>query len=62
MPVCAEGENAVEGCCCEVGMVYAKLILPKKGYVPGEPVNFDITIDNKSNTTVGGFSIDLRQV
>ncbi|XP_041377026.1 arrestin domain-containing protein 17-like [Gigantopelta aegis] len=61
MPVCAEGESAVEGCCCEVGIVYAKLMLPKKGFVPGEPVDFDITIDNKSNTTVGGFSIDLRQ-
>lgn len=52
----------VESCCCAAGHVEVTLSLNKTGFVPGEPVLYDINIDNQSEKPVGTINLFLQQV
>ena len=51
-----------EGCCCDSGVVVSKFSLRKTGFVPGEPMMFEISVENKSTSSLGGLCIQLIQV
>ena len=55
-------EEVYEGCCCDSGIVNSKFSLRKTGFVPGEPMMFEISVENKSNSTLCGLCIQLMQV
>jgi len=52
----------VESCCCDAGHVDVSLSIDKTGYVPGEPVLYDIHIDNQSDKPVVAVELCLQQV
>ena len=62
MPVWGEQDESVEGCCCSVGNVQARLTLAKTGYVPGEPITYTIDIFNKCDSTIERVELELKQV
>ena len=43
-------------------MVHASLFLNKTGYVPGEPIDYTIEVNNMSDKDVIGLEFDLKQV
>lgn len=62
MPVWGEQDETVEGCCCSVGTVQARLTLAKTGYVPGEPIVYTIDVFNKCDSTIERVELDLKQL
>ncbi|XP_041375090.1 arrestin domain-containing protein 17-like [Gigantopelta aegis] len=62
MPIVAEQEQAIEGFCCSAGYVSARLQLAKTGYVPGEPLAYNIDVYNKSDNKVDKIQLELKQV
>ena len=62
MPVWGEQDESVEGCCCSVGNVQARLTLAKTGYVPGEPITYTVDIFNKCDSTIERVELELKQV
>ena len=62
MPLWGESEVAVDGCCCSAGTIHATLSLNKTGYVPGEPIEYTVEVNNRTDTTVTGLELGLRQV
>ena len=62
MPISLEKREEIEGCCCSEGSVQVKLDINKSGFVPGEPLVYDINIDNKSDNTIETIHLILEQV
>ncbi|KAJ8302419.1 hypothetical protein KUTeg_018815 [Tegillarca granosa] len=62
MPIIAEREETMQGCCCDAGKLGVSLHLNKSGYVPGEPIVYDITIHNNTDTTITSVTLTLRQI
>ncbi|KAK7113908.1 arrestin domain-containing protein 17-like [Littorina saxatilis] len=62
MPVWGEQDESVEGCCCSVGNVQARLTLNKTGFVPGEPITYTVDIFNKCDSTIERVELDLKQL
>lgn len=62
MPLWGEAEETIDGCCCTSGNVHARITINKTGYVPGEPLNYTIDINNRSDNLVTGLDLELRQV
>ncbi|CAL1532530.1 unnamed protein product [Lymnaea stagnalis] len=62
MPIWAEQEESIEGCCCSSGNIQARMTLNKTGYVPGEPLNYTVDIINNTDSDVTGLEVDLRQI
>ncbi|XP_025115959.1 arrestin domain-containing protein 17-like [Pomacea canaliculata] len=60
-PCLVTKEEVYEGCCCDSGVVISKFSLRKTGFVPGEPMMFEISIENKSTSSLCGLSIQLIQ-
>lgn len=52
----------MQSCCCDAGHVDVSLSLDRTGYVPGEPVLYDIRIDNQSDKPVNAVELCLQQV
>ncbi|KAK3085924.1 hypothetical protein FSP39_010765 [Pinctada imbricata] len=52
MPVFAEQRQSIEGCCCSAGDIEVSMGLNKTGYVPGEPILYDINITNNSDNVI----------
>lgn len=48
--------------CCLSGPISATLCLPKRGYVPGEPIRFGAEIVNLSRRKMGCVSVELKMV
>jgi len=48
--------------CCRSGPLGFLLKLPKKGYVPGEPIHFVVEINNQSTRKINGITMSLVQV
>ncbi|PVD21253.1 hypothetical protein C0Q70_19424 [Pomacea canaliculata] len=61
-PCLVTKEEVYEGCCCDSGVVISKFSLRKTGFVPGEPMMFEISIENKSTSSLCGLSIQLIQL
>ncbi|XP_059149719.1 arrestin domain-containing protein 3-like [Physella acuta] len=61
MPQHLEREQMYEGCCCDSGNVYIQLDLQKSGFVPGEPMNFTIIVNNKATSSICGVVMSLVQ-
>ncbi|XP_012936759.1 arrestin domain-containing protein 17 [Aplysia californica] len=61
MPLWGEKEATIEGCCCTSGTLHASLTLNKTGYVPGEPIDYTVEINNQSDSDVMGLELDLKQ-
>lgn len=61
-PISAQQHEEIEGCCCSEGTVTVKLDVSKSGYVPGEPIVYDIFIDNKSDNTIEHVNFELEQI
>ena len=62
MPLHMEKQQEIEGCCCNEGTVAVSVDVNKSGFVPGEPLVYDLKIDNKSDHTVGLMHLLLEQV
>ena len=62
MPVLREQTKTIESCCCTEGPIDVSFQTNKSGYVPGEPIVFDINIQNRSETPVTMLLVDLNQV
>ena len=62
VPVQGSSTREIEGCCCSEGSVDIALELNKTGYVPGEPIVYDITIGNKSENKIESVNLLLVQV
>lgn len=61
-PISAQQAQEIEGCCCNDGSVVVKMDVNKSGYVPGEPLVYDIAIDNKSSNTIEHVHFEMEQV
>ncbi|XP_053402728.1 arrestin domain-containing protein 17-like [Mercenaria mercenaria] len=61
IPVDGQVRQDIEGCCCSAGSVEASLSLNKTGYVPGEPIVYDIIIDNQSDYSINTVELILIQ-
>ncbi|GFN79188.1 arrestin domain-containing protein 3-like [Plakobranchus ocellatus] len=61
LPQNLEREEVYEGCCCDSGDVSAYLQLPKSGYVPGEPLNYNLVVYNKATSSICGLVMNLIQ-
>lgn len=61
-PCLVTKEEVYEGCCCDSGVVVCKFGLRKTGFVPGEPMMFEICVENKSTSALCGLIIQLAQV
>lgn len=46
--------------CCLSGPITANLCLPKRGYVPGEPIRFAAEVSNLSTRRMGRVSVELK--
>lgn len=46
--------------CCLSGPINANLCIPKRGYVPGEPIRFAAEISNLSTRRMGRVSVELK--
>ena len=57
-----ERQEEIEGCCCSAGTLAVTVDVNKSGFVPGEPLVYDIKIDNKSDNTIGLIHLILEQV
>ncbi|XP_005096796.1 arrestin domain-containing protein 17 [Aplysia californica] len=62
MPQNLQEEEMYEGCCCDSGTVSATLRLQKSGFVPGEPMQYDIRVNNQATSTIYGVSLFLVQL
>ncbi|XP_060556233.1 arrestin domain-containing protein 17-like [Ruditapes philippinarum] len=62
IPLDGQTRQDIEGCCCSAGSVEASLSLNKTGYVPGEPIVFDILVDNQSDYRINQVELILTQV
>ncbi|KAK6186165.1 hypothetical protein SNE40_008258 [Patella caerulea] len=60
-PIYAEQEESIAGCCCSDGSISAVLSINKKGYVPGEPLNYSIHVDNRSDKNIERMLLELKQ-
>ncbi|XP_076449352.1 arrestin domain-containing protein 17-like [Babylonia areolata] len=60
-PSLSTKEEVYEGCCCDSGVVISKFSLRKTGFVPGEPMMFEVSIENKSTSSLCGLCIQLIQ-
>lgn len=60
-PCLCTKEEVFEGCCCDSGVVVSKFSLRKTGFVPGEPMMFELSIENKSTSSICGLCIQLIQ-
>ncbi|KAH9509547.1 hypothetical protein Btru_046127 [Bulinus truncatus] len=61
LPQHLEKEQMYEGCCCDSGNVYVHLWLQKSGFVPGEPLHYDILVSNKATSSICGVVLSLFQ-
>ncbi|KAI8791189.1 arrestin domain-containing protein 3 [Biomphalaria glabrata] len=61
LPQYLEKEQTYEGCCCDSGCVYTHLWLEKSGFVPGEPLHYDILVNNKATSSICGVVLSLFQ-
>ena len=48
--------------CCASNPIIATVKLPRTGYVPGEMINFDAEIENRSNTVMKRSVVKLIMV
>ncbi|KAL3859288.1 hypothetical protein ACJMK2_009514 [Sinanodonta woodiana] len=62
VPVVLSKEENIENWCCSAGTLGVTLSLKKTGFVPGEPILYDITVENKSNSNINKVQLELRQV
>ncbi|XP_053405210.1 arrestin domain-containing protein 3-like isoform X2 [Mercenaria mercenaria] len=46
--------------CCLSGPISASLCLPKRGFVPGEPIRFAVEVSNLSSRQMGCCSVELK--
>ena len=60
-PATGSQVNTICCCCCKSDPIIAKLSLPKSGYVPGEQLIFNASIDNKSNYEMKSTSLKIIQ-
>lgn len=61
LPQNLEREEVYEGCCCDSGNVTARLQLPKCGYVPGEPLVYNLVVENQATSYICGLVMSLIQ-
>ncbi|KAL4235194.1 Arrestin (or S-antigen) [Mactra antiquata] len=61
IPIDARTSEDVEGCCTSAGTFYVELSLNKTGYVPGEPIVYDIRIDNQTDYRITDILLELVQ-
>ncbi|KAH3771920.1 arrestin domain-containing protein 17-like isoform X1 [Dreissena polymorpha] len=60
-PIHGEVTQTLHGCCCDAGEITASLDVGKSGFVPGEPLNYHIYIDNKTDNPVNKVFLFLIQ-
>ncbi|XP_052231953.1 arrestin domain-containing protein 17-like isoform X2 [Dreissena polymorpha] len=61
-PIHGEVTQTLHGCCCDAGEITASLDVGKSGFVPGEPLNYHIYIDNKTDNPVNKVFLFLIQL
>ncbi|XP_052059942.1 arrestin domain-containing protein 17-like [Mytilus californianus] len=61
-PIYEHRNETIEGCCCEDGSVELDLSINKTAFVPGEPLIYEVMINNQSDNTISEFYLMLRQV
>lgn len=61
IPLDGQIRREIEGCCCSAGSVDVSLSLNKTGFVPGEPIVFDIIVDNQSDYVINTVELVLIQ-
>ena len=61
-PISTHQTQEIKGCCCNNGSIIVKMDVKKSGYVPGEPLVYDIAIDNKSSNTIEHVYFEMEQV
>lgn len=49
-------------CCCVSGDVSAQFRIDRRGYVPGESIVVNASVQNNSNTSVSGSRVAIKQV
>ncbi|KAK3611649.1 hypothetical protein CHS0354_021902 [Potamilus streckersoni] len=62
VPIVLSKEENIQNWCCTAGTLGVTLSLQKTGFVPGEPILYDITVDNKSDNNINKVQLELRQV
>lgn len=61
-PIYEHHTGTIQGCCCEDGSVTVDLHINKTAFVPGEPLVYDIEINNNSGNLIDQLYLMLRQV
>lgn len=59
-PVQETTEKSMCCWCCLSGPISASLCLPKRGFVPGEPIRFGVEVSNLSSRQMGCCSVELK--
>lgn len=62
MPIMQYRRQEITGCCCSEGEIIAQMKVNKSGFVPGEPIVVEMDINNKSETPVQAWTVELIQV
>lgn len=62
VPIHGQQKKDLEGCCCSAGSVEISMTLNKTGYVPGEPVVYDLFLDNQSDYRIVAADLILIQI
>ncbi|XP_048769206.2 arrestin domain-containing protein 2-like [Ostrea edulis] len=61
MPIMQYRRQEITGCCCSEGEIIAQMKVNKSGFVPGEPIVVEMDINNKSETPVQAWTVELIQ-
>lgn len=62
MPIMQYRKQEITGCCCSEGEIIVQMKVNKSGFVPGEPIILEMDINNKSESPVQAWSVELIQV
>lgn len=62
MPIMQYKRQEITGCCCSEGEIIVQMKVNKSGFVPGEPIILEMDINNKSESPVQAWSVELIQV
>lgn len=61
MPIMQYRRQEITGCCCSEGEIIVQMKVNKSGFVPGEPIILEMDINNKSESPVQAWSVELIQ-
>ena len=62
MPIMQYRRQEISGCCCSEGEIVVQMKVNKSGFVPGEPIVMEMDINNKSESPVQAWTVELIQV